>query len=139
MRRARDRVPLGIVRWLGSFPFERGKVDQRAANIGDVDHADEAGVAGDWQVPEMAAGHDDCCVPDAGRGVDDGRSWIRTSLRFFPSATAWSVSSIVVSGGRMRSAMVAWLGDGWAACPAEASVMFCSMETSHARGYIPAS
>src|SRR5436190_17428194 len=38
----------------------------------------------------------------------------------------------------MRSAIVAWLGGGWAACPAEASVMFCPMETwsrvvTHAR------
>src|SRR5215471_17616722 len=45
----------------------------------------------------------------------------------YAAAAAWSVSSTVVSGGRMRSAMVAGLGGGWAACPAEASVTSYSL------------
>jgi hypothetical protein len=48
-------------------------VDQRAANVGDVDDSDQAGVAADRQIPEMAAGHDLGGVTDAGRRVDDGR------------------------------------------------------------------
>jgi len=30
-------------------------VEQRTADVGDVQHADRAGVAGDWQVAEVAA------------------------------------------------------------------------------------
>ena len=33
-------------------------VDQRTADVGDVQHADQAGVGGDWQVAEMAAAHE---------------------------------------------------------------------------------
>ncbi len=43
------------------------------ADVGGVDDSGQAGVAGDRQMPEMAAGHDLGCVTDAGRLVDDGR------------------------------------------------------------------
>jgi hypothetical protein len=50
----------------------RRQVDERTADVGDVDHADKAVVTDDRQVPEMAAGHKGGSVADAGRRRDDG-------------------------------------------------------------------
>jgi hypothetical protein len=57
-------------------PFRRaaGNRRVRAAHIGNVDDSDQAFVADDWQVPEVAARHDLGRVTDASRGVDDGRA-----------------------------------------------------------------
>src|SRR5258708_15913177 len=44
--------------------------DQRAADVGDIDDSGQAGVSGDRQVPEMAAGHDLGCVSDGGPRFD---------------------------------------------------------------------
>jgi hypothetical protein len=55
---------------VGGGPPGDAWVDQRAA---DVDDSGQTGVAGDRQMPEMAAGHDLGCVMDAGRRVDDRR------------------------------------------------------------------
>src|SRR6266851_8734967 len=54
-------------------PGDNG-VNQSAANIDDVDHADQAGITDHRQVPEMPARHGLGRVPDAGRGGDDGRA-----------------------------------------------------------------
>src|SRR5215813_4369306 len=71
------RAPRGLL-WLGrvggGLPEDAG-VDQGAADIHDLDHADQAGVAGHRQVPEMATHHDLGCVTDAGRRRDDGRAF----------------------------------------------------------------
>jgi hypothetical protein len=48
---------------------ERSGVDQRTGDAGDVWHAGQADVAGDWQVAEMAAAHERGRVQDAGRRV----------------------------------------------------------------------
>src|SRR5260370_6462134 len=48
--------------------------EQCEAHGANVDDADQAGVADDRQVPEMAARHDVGRFTDAGRGVDDGGS-----------------------------------------------------------------
>src|SRR5690242_12606194 len=61
----------GRCRW---WAAGRGRVDKRTADVGDVQHADQAGVAGDWEVAQVAAAHERGCVRDAGRRVDDGRA-----------------------------------------------------------------
>jgi hypothetical protein len=68
-------VPRGLLR-LGHVGGRRENFgfEQRAAHVGDVDDSDQAGVADDRQVPEMAARHDLGRVTDAGRGADDGRA-----------------------------------------------------------------
>ena len=58
----------GVGRWPGYVGLE-----QRAAYIGDVHDAGQAGVSHDRQVPETLARHDFRRVTDAGRGADDSR------------------------------------------------------------------
>jgi len=48
-----DRALPMVGRW------ERSGVGQRTADVGDVRRAGQAGVAGEWQVAEMAAAHED--------------------------------------------------------------------------------
>jgi hypothetical protein len=78
---ARPRTE-GVLRGLGRLcRFGRGqlgevRVDQGAAYIGDVDNADQAGVADDRQVPEMAARHDVGRITDARLSADDGQAGV---------------------------------------------------------------
>ena len=55
---------------------KRGNVcfEQRATHVGDVDDAGQASVAGERQVPAMAARHEPGRVADACRGRDDSRA-----------------------------------------------------------------
>ncbi len=48
-------------------------IEQRAANICDVDYSDETGVVGDRQVPETAGQHGVSRVTDACRRLDDAQ------------------------------------------------------------------
>jgi len=70
------QMPRGLLLRLGHGGGRLGNVgvEQRAAHVGDVDDADQAGVADDRQVPEMAARHDLGRVTDACGGVDHGRA-----------------------------------------------------------------
>src|SRR6516162_380346 len=55
-------------------PLGEVGVDKRTADVADIQHAHQAGVADDWQVAEVAAAHERGRVRDAGRRVDEGRA-----------------------------------------------------------------
>ena len=77
------------------------EIYKRTADVGDVQHADQAGVAGDWQwrkwprlMSVAASGMLAVGLMTVGRAVI--RSWIRVCSRSLPSATAWAMSFSVM-------------------------------------------
>ena len=96
----RDPGQMGRLPRCASVPLRScGRVEQRAADVGDVGHPDQADVADHRQVPETAGHH----ISAASRMVVSAlmtvgrlviRSWIRASFTLFPSATAWTMSVI---------------------------------------------
>ena len=85
------------------------RVGQGGADIGDVDHPDQACFAGHRQMPDMPGHHGSGRVPDACPRVDDGRMRGNQGpgpdvVDVLPVGTAWTMSVSVM----MPTGCLAW-------------------------------